>query len=206
MRLTSQNGAGDIVYGADSRPTEALTEFALGADLLLVEATLPRPERTGMRGHLTPGEAGQHAREAGREAARAHAHLGRARPRLGAQGGRGDLRRPGRGGDRGRDLRRVAGSGPVTTRSACHTVPRRCSHPAACLWCSPAGPPPAMRLAARVGGSSATPPARRRSRGRIAGGLGYRPPLGDRPAPAGAQRGRPPALRTRVDGVAQDAH
>ena len=32
---------------------------------MLVEATLPRPERTGMRGHLTPGEAGEHAREAG---------------------------------------------------------------------------------------------------------------------------------------------
>src|SRR4051795_2430853 len=57
MRLTSQNGSGDIVYGADSRPTEALTKFAVGAELLLVEATLPRPERTGMRGHLTPGEA-----------------------------------------------------------------------------------------------------------------------------------------------------
>ena len=25
---------------------------------MLVEATLPRPERTGMRGHLTPAEAG----------------------------------------------------------------------------------------------------------------------------------------------------
>jgi ribonuclease BN (tRNA processing enzyme) len=65
MRMTSQNGSGDIVYGADSRPTEALTKFAVDADLLLVEATLPRPERTGVRGHLTPGEAGQHAREAG---------------------------------------------------------------------------------------------------------------------------------------------
>jgi ribonuclease BN (tRNA processing enzyme) len=34
-------------------------------DLLLIEATLPRPERTGVRGHLTPGEAGEHARRAG---------------------------------------------------------------------------------------------------------------------------------------------
>jgi ribonuclease BN (tRNA processing enzyme) len=65
MRLSSQNGSGEIVYGADSRPTEALTRFAAGADLLLVEATLPRPERTGERGHLTPSEAGQHARAAG---------------------------------------------------------------------------------------------------------------------------------------------
>ena len=32
---------------------------------MLVEATLPRPERTGMRGHLTPAEAGAQAREAG---------------------------------------------------------------------------------------------------------------------------------------------
>jgi ribonuclease BN (tRNA processing enzyme) len=31
----------------------------------MMEATLPRPERTGMRGHLTPGEAGEHARAAG---------------------------------------------------------------------------------------------------------------------------------------------
>jgi ribonuclease BN (tRNA processing enzyme) len=31
---------------------------------MLVEATLPRPERTGMRGHLTPEEAGGHAKGA----------------------------------------------------------------------------------------------------------------------------------------------
>jgi ribonuclease BN (tRNA processing enzyme) len=64
MRVSSQNGSGEIVYGADSRPTEALTRFASGADLILVEATLPRPERTGERGHLTPSEAGEHARAA----------------------------------------------------------------------------------------------------------------------------------------------
>jgi len=29
-----------------------------------VEATLPRPERTGIRGHLTSAEAGDHARRA----------------------------------------------------------------------------------------------------------------------------------------------
>jgi ribonuclease BN (tRNA processing enzyme) len=33
--------------------------------MLLIEATLPRPERTGQRGHLTPGEAGEHGRRAG---------------------------------------------------------------------------------------------------------------------------------------------
>ncbi len=54
-----------MVYGADSSPNEELVEFARGCDLLLIEATLPRPERTGVRGHLTPEEAGEHARDAG---------------------------------------------------------------------------------------------------------------------------------------------
>jgi ribonuclease BN (tRNA processing enzyme) len=63
--VESANGSGRLVFGADSRPTEELVEFARGCDLLLVEATLPRPERTGERGHLTPREAGEHAREAG---------------------------------------------------------------------------------------------------------------------------------------------
>jgi ribonuclease BN (tRNA processing enzyme) len=64
MRLSSANGGGRIAYGADSRPTEELTDFAWESDLLLIEATLPRPERTGERGHLTPSEAGQHGRAA----------------------------------------------------------------------------------------------------------------------------------------------
>ena len=38
---------------------------ARGCDLLMVEATLPRPERSGERGHLTPREAGEHGRDAG---------------------------------------------------------------------------------------------------------------------------------------------
>jgi ribonuclease BN (tRNA processing enzyme) len=53
------------VFGADSRPTDDLVDFANGSDLLMVEATLPRPERQGPRGHLTPEEAGQHGRRAG---------------------------------------------------------------------------------------------------------------------------------------------
>jgi ribonuclease BN (tRNA processing enzyme) len=65
MCLTSSNGAGKIVYGADCSPTDALTDFARGSDLMLIEATLPRPERTGERGHLTPREAGEHGRAAG---------------------------------------------------------------------------------------------------------------------------------------------
>jgi ribonuclease BN (tRNA processing enzyme) len=65
MSISSDNGSGRIVYGADSSPTDALAAFAKDADLMLVEATLPRPERTGMRGHLTAGEAGDHAKGAG---------------------------------------------------------------------------------------------------------------------------------------------
>ena len=30
----------------------------------MIEGTLPRPERTGERGHLTPFEAGEHGRKA----------------------------------------------------------------------------------------------------------------------------------------------
>jgi len=54
-----------LTYSADCRPCDELVDAARGTDLLLVEATLPRPERTGIRGHLTPGEAGEHARLAG---------------------------------------------------------------------------------------------------------------------------------------------
>jgi ribonuclease BN (tRNA processing enzyme) len=65
INVASTNGGGRLAYGADSRPSEELCKFVTGADLLLIEATLPRPERTGIRGHLTPAEAGEHAREAG---------------------------------------------------------------------------------------------------------------------------------------------
>jgi ribonuclease BN (tRNA processing enzyme) len=62
---SSLNGGARLVYGADSAPNTELIEFADGADLLMIEATLPRPERDGMRGHLTPGEAGEHGARAG---------------------------------------------------------------------------------------------------------------------------------------------
>ena len=65
MRVSSSNGAGRLAYGADSSPSEELSAFVEGSELLLIEATLPRPERTGVRGHLTPSEAGDHARAAG---------------------------------------------------------------------------------------------------------------------------------------------
>jgi ribonuclease BN (tRNA processing enzyme) len=61
----STNGGGRLTYGADCRPTDTLVRFAHDTDLLLIEGTLPRPERTGQRGHLTPREAGEHARAAG---------------------------------------------------------------------------------------------------------------------------------------------
>lgn len=63
--VASSNGGGRLTYGADSSPNDAIIEFARDADLLMIEATLPRPERTGQRGHLTPREAGEHGRRAG---------------------------------------------------------------------------------------------------------------------------------------------
>jgi ribonuclease BN (tRNA processing enzyme) len=53
-----------FTYGADSAPSEDLVRFADGTDLLMIEATLPRPERAGVRGHLTPAEAGEHGSKA----------------------------------------------------------------------------------------------------------------------------------------------
>jgi len=62
IELTStSNGSGRFTYGADHCPTDALRDFAANTDLLMLEATLPRPERDGPRGHMTPGEAGEHA-------------------------------------------------------------------------------------------------------------------------------------------------
>jgi ribonuclease BN (tRNA processing enzyme) len=53
-----------FTFSADCSPNDALVEFASGTDLLLIEATLPRPERDGVRGHLTPFEAGEHGARA----------------------------------------------------------------------------------------------------------------------------------------------
>src|SRR4051794_30748183 len=66
IEITSSERPGRrFTYGADCSPNEALVEFARDTDLLVIEATLPRPERTGIRGHLTPAEAGAHGRAAG---------------------------------------------------------------------------------------------------------------------------------------------
>ncbi len=60
--------SGRMTFGADHAPSQELVDFAAITDLLLLEATLPRPERDGVRGHLTPAEAGDHGAraEAGR--------------------------------------------------------------------------------------------------------------------------------------------
>ena len=58
-------GGDRLTYSADSSPSDELCAFARDCDLLLIEATLPRPEREGPRGHLTPEEAGEHGRRAG---------------------------------------------------------------------------------------------------------------------------------------------
>src|SRR5919204_645215 len=52
------DGAARLTFSADCAPSEELCAFATGTDLLLIEASLPRPEREGPRGHLTPAEAG----------------------------------------------------------------------------------------------------------------------------------------------------
>src|ERR687894_1869206 len=66
VEITSAaNGGRRITYGADHAPSEELCAFARDTDLLFLEATLPRPERDGTRGHLTPEEAGEHGRKAG---------------------------------------------------------------------------------------------------------------------------------------------
>jgi ribonuclease BN (tRNA processing enzyme) len=62
--IASADGGGRFTYGADSAPNDALVRFADGTDLLMIEATLPRPEREGPRGHLTPSEAGEHGSRA----------------------------------------------------------------------------------------------------------------------------------------------
>jgi ribonuclease BN (tRNA processing enzyme) len=60
----SSNGS-RFTFSADCSPNEQLVRFAQDTDVLMIEATLPRPERTGVRGHLTPGEAGEHGKLAG---------------------------------------------------------------------------------------------------------------------------------------------
>jgi len=56
-----------VVFSGDTGPCEELVKFAEGADLMICEATDSREEvsQVGLRGHLTPEEAGDAARRAG---------------------------------------------------------------------------------------------------------------------------------------------
>jgi ribonuclease BN (tRNA processing enzyme) len=66
VRVGAAGAAGSrFTFGADSAPNTEIVTFAQGTDLLMLEATLPRPERSGVRGPLTPREAGEHAAAAG---------------------------------------------------------------------------------------------------------------------------------------------
>lgn len=66
IRVTAAGGTGpSFTFGADCRPNDEIVAFSQGTDLIMLEATLARPERNGIRGHLTALEAGDHARRAG---------------------------------------------------------------------------------------------------------------------------------------------
>jgi ribonuclease BN (tRNA processing enzyme) len=65
VEIFSARTGGRFVFGADTGPSDALVEFAKGADLLMVEATLTEPDGEEDRGHLTAAEAGAHAARAG---------------------------------------------------------------------------------------------------------------------------------------------
>jgi ribonuclease BN (tRNA processing enzyme) len=59
------SAAGEVTFGADCGPNDALPRFAAGSDLMVVEATLREPDVSRPRGHLTAREAGEHGRAAG---------------------------------------------------------------------------------------------------------------------------------------------
>ena len=57
------DSGGRLVFGADHRPSQRIIDFARGADLLMLEATLMFPEG-GVRGHITSVEAAEIAVQA----------------------------------------------------------------------------------------------------------------------------------------------
>ncbi len=127
VEVASSNGGGRITYGADHAPTEQIVEFARDTDLLIIEATLPRPEREGPRGHITPAEAGEHARKAGAR----RVLLTHFSDELGEDWAREDAEKAfggaGRDGARGRCLRRLPrrfGQGVLRSRRCCLGEPR----------------------------------------------------------------------------------
>ena len=124
--IASTNGGGRITYGADCSPNEQLVEFARDTDLLIVEATLPRPERTGIRGHLTPAEAGEHASRANVKAGAADTCVRRARRAVGAPVRLPRFLRAGVRGPRGSRIR----DGRDTPAEAADTAPAQAPAPA----------------------------------------------------------------------------
>ena len=64
VRMRDERGS--FTFGADCGPNEAIVELARETDLLMLEATVAQAAAAdGERGHLTAGEAGEHARRAG---------------------------------------------------------------------------------------------------------------------------------------------
>ncbi len=61
--ITAEDGS-RFTFSADCSPNDGIVALARDTDMLMIEATLPRPERTGVRGHLTPREAGELGRRA----------------------------------------------------------------------------------------------------------------------------------------------
>jgi len=64
MYLIGGPATGEMFAGNVAAVAKAAHEADRVGLPLIVEATLPRPERTGIRGHLTPQEAGEHAQKA----------------------------------------------------------------------------------------------------------------------------------------------
>jgi ribonuclease BN (tRNA processing enzyme) len=59
-----QGARGSFTYGADCAPNEEIVSFAHETDLLMLEAAVAQASTDGVRGHLTPAEAGEHGRRA----------------------------------------------------------------------------------------------------------------------------------------------
>ena len=106
----SSNGS-RFTFSADCSPNEELVQFARDTDMLLIEATLPRPERTGIRGHLTPGEAGEHGRDASARRLIITHYSDELDPEWAREEAVRSLRRAGRAGARGRGLHRLGAAG-----------------------------------------------------------------------------------------------
>jgi ribonuclease BN (tRNA processing enzyme) len=59
-----RGAGGSFTYGADCAPNDEIVAFARETDLLMLESAVAKPSTDGVRGHLTPSEAGAHGRRA----------------------------------------------------------------------------------------------------------------------------------------------